>query len=55
MLQGTLTAYEGAECNIGVGAPVILAVNAEGIEFVLLHQIANVGLLFVRLGNNWES
>ena len=55
MLQGTFTADESAESDVSVGAPIVLAVNAEGIEFVLLDQIANVSLLLVWLRNNWEA
>ena len=38
-----------------MGAAVILTIDAEGVELILLHQVIDVGLLLVGLGDDRKT
>jgi hypothetical protein len=52
VLHGAICADVGAVGDVGMGAAVVLAVNAESIEFILLNKVVYEGLLLVRLGDD---
>ncbi len=45
VLRGTLFANEGSECYVGMGTPVVLAVNAERVKLVLIYLLVEKGSL----------
>jgi hypothetical protein len=47
VLEGAVRANVSTVRNVGVRRAVVLAVNAKGVELILLHDVVDVDLLFI--------
>ena len=54
VVDGALSTDISTVSDVGMGAAVVLAVDAESVEFVFLNEVVDEGLLLVGLGDEWK-